>query len=60
MIGRLFNLVLLVALAFLLLRALLSSQQRQALHGLFKTIAFALVLSSMLLVALVLAGIISR
>lgn len=56
MIGRLFNLLLLAAVSSLVLRALLNRQQREALHQLFKTIAFALIVSSLLLATLALIG----
>lgn len=56
MIGRLFNLILLAAVSSLVLRALLNRQQREALHQLFKVIAFALVISSLLLATLALIG----
>jgi hypothetical protein len=60
MIGRLFNIFLLAILAWALTRALCSPAQRQALHGLFQTIAVALLLSALLLSALCLGGWISR
>jgi hypothetical protein len=60
MIGRLFNLILLTALASVVLRACLRPAQRQALHQLFQVIATALLLSALLLAGLVLGGFISR
>ncbi|BEV73137.1 MULTISPECIES: hypothetical protein [unclassified Paludibacterium] len=59
MLGRLFNLLLLAGLATVLLRALLSPAQRQALHQLFRTIAWALLASSAILVVLSLTRIIT-
>lgn len=60
MIGRLFNLILLAALASLVVRALLSPPQRQALHQLFQLIAVALLVSGLGLAGLVALGILSR
>jgi hypothetical protein len=60
MIGRLFNLILLAALAATILRALLSPARRKELHQLFQTVAVALLLSALLLTGLVLGGWISR
>lgn len=56
MLGRLFNFLLLAAAATVLLRALLAPAQRKALHELFRVIAFALLLSSAILVTLTLTG----
>lgn len=58
MLGRLFNLLLLASLGVVLLRALLSPAQRQSLHRLFQTIAWALLLSAALLVTLSLTRVI--
>lgn len=56
MLGRLFNVLLFAAAAAALARALLAPAQRQALHALFRVIAFALLLSSAILVTLSLSG----
>jgi hypothetical protein len=60
MIGRLFNLILLAALAAVILRAVLSPAKRRELHQLFQTVSIALLLSALLLAGLVLGGWISR
>jgi hypothetical protein len=60
MIGRIVDIFLLAILAWALVRALCSPVQRQSLHGLFQTVAVALLLSTLLLSALCLGGWISR
>ncbi|TDR80750.1 protein MIGRI [Paludibacterium purpuratum] len=58
MLGRLFNLLLFIGLSTVLARALLSPAQRSALHRLFQTVAWALLASSAILVALSLTRVI--
>ncbi len=57
MIGRLFRLFLLLAVLALLLRWLLNRQQRQTIREFVRTLAIALLLSSLLMLGLSLAGI---
>jgi hypothetical protein len=56
MLGRLFDLLLFAAAGIVLVRALLAPAQRQALHGFFKVLAFALLASSAIMVMLSLSG----
>ncbi|MBV8047245.1 MAG: hypothetical protein JO171_08840 [Paludibacterium sp.] len=59
MLGRLFKLLLLAGLATVLVRALLSPEQRAGLHRLFQTLAWALLVSAALMVALSLTRVVS-
>ncbi|WP_028534692.1 protein MIGRI [Paludibacterium yongneupense] len=52
MIGRLFKLVLVAGVALLVTRWLLNRNQRARLHELFSTLAFALVLSAIIMLVL--------
>lgn len=56
MLGRLFNLFILAMAAVVLVRALLAPAQRQAVHELFRVIAFALLVSTAIMVTLSLSG----
>ena len=57
MLIRLLDVLLFAGLAGLLLMALLSPAQRAGLHKLFNTVALALLLSSLLILAISLARI---
>lgn len=57
MIGRLFRLFLLLAVLALIVRWLLNRQQRQTVREFVRTLAIALLLSSLLMLGLSLAGI---
>lgn len=57
MIGRLFRLALLFVTAFLLIRWLFSREQRQTVRDFIRTLAIALLGSSLLFLLLNLAGV---
>jgi len=57
MIGRLFRLFLLLAVLALIVRWLLNHRQRQTIREFVRTLAIALLLSSLLMLGLSLAGI---
>lgn len=57
MIGRLFRLFLLLGVIYLALRWLLNRQQRQTVHEFVRALAIALIVSSLLMLGLFLAGI---
>ncbi len=57
MIGRLFRLFLLLAVLALIVRWLLNHRQRQTIREFVRTLAIALLLSSLLMMGLSLAGI---